>query len=92
MIALMIGGPQDGQVIETDNVSRLEGREPPKPGLDLDTDVLCGKPVYYDRTEVEILSVKVPVFIQRDWPAERVEATLAAHLLSDLAHRLAEQT
>lgn len=91
MIALMVGGAMDAQVIDTANVPSIRGMEPPKPGLDPDTGITWGRHVEYVLTEVEVLSLKVRVFILDGWPQERIEATLAAALLSDLAHRLAQQ-
>lgn len=90
-MALMVGGSQDGKVIETRNTPAMEGWEAPKPGLDPDTGIVWGRRVQYRQTTVSVFGVTMSVFIQEGWPEERIEATLAANLLSDLARQLADQ-
>lgn len=91
MMALLIGGAQDGKVVEVPATHSVAGWEPPKPGLDPATGIVWGREVSYQRTEVNLFGVTLPVFVQQGWPAERMEATLADLLLSDLAKSLAQQ-
>lgn len=91
MIALMVGGPLDGQVHEVTPTDKIDAWEPTRPSIRAEEWAKTPRTVQYRRTEMEILGLKIPVFILDDWPAERIEATLVTNLLSDLARRLAEQ-
>lgn len=93
MRALLIGGYQDGVVMDVPMMSdSIEGLTPPHFRLQ---DVHLGTihpptKVRYQRQVLTIWDVSIPVYILVGWPQERIEATLAKVLLSDVAHGLAE--
>jgi hypothetical protein len=92
MKALMVGGYQDGCVLDvTEATSTIEGLVPPRFRL---ADVHLGTMhppthVRYERRTITLWDVEIPVYVMAGWPEERIEATLAARLLSPLAHELA---
>lgn len=73
--------------------SSIEGLQPPRfrlDGIQLDT-VIEPVRVRYERRVIELWDTSIPVYVLVGWPQERIEATLAKVLLSDLAHSLAEK-
>lgn len=94
MRALLIGGSQDGVVMEVPMAtSTIEGVQPPKMSLAERLDELIEPipTVRYERRVIELWDVSIPVYVLPDWPVERIEATLARVLLSDVAHVLSEE-
>lgn len=95
MKALVVGGVMDGQVVDMDPLpSHINGMALPRLRLS-DVAVSTAQPPtrqHYERTEVAVFGLNFPIFVLKDWPQERMEATLSAMLLTPLAHTLAGES
>lgn len=100
IVTLMVGGPLDGQVLAlVKQEPHIRAAIPPKMGLrdyigyhnpeePITSPMAEYGEVLYVETKLNFFSTILRVHIMQGLPAERMEATLYTHLLSDVGKSL----